>query len=84
MLRRTLIAVMTGGPVGAAFAQVGGTELFGEKQIVRAVQEGDDEKVRAALLRRESPNQTANNGVPLLIVAVQAGHVAVFEVLLKG
>lgn len=84
MLRRALVALFAAAPASTALAQTGGTELFGEKQIVKAVLEGDDEKVRAALLRRENPNQTANNGMPLLIVAVQAGHLPVVEVLLKG
>ena len=84
MLRRTLVSMAVATPAGVAFAQTGGSELFGEKQIVKAVLEGDDEKVRAALLRRENPNQTANNGTPLLIVAVQAGHLPVVDVLLKG
>ncbi len=39
--------------------------------------------MRQALLKQESPNQTANNGQPLLIVAVRAGHIPVVETLLK-
>ena len=66
---------------GAATAQ---TDIFAMKPIAKAVLEGDEEKVRQALLRNENPNQTANNGTPLLIVAVQSGSIPVVETLLKG
>ena len=82
MLRRTLVALLAASPAGAAFAQ--GSDIFGQKPIVKAVLEGDDEKVRQALLKHENPNQTANNGTPLLIIAVQSGHIPVVDVLLKG
>jgi ankyrin repeat protein len=85
MIRRTFLSLSMILPAGAAFGQLGGSsDLFGAKQIVRAVMEGDEEKVRQALLKHESPNQTANNGQPLLIVATRAGHVPVVETLLKG
>lgn len=84
MIRRTFLSLAMAVPAGAAFAQASSSDLLGQKQIVRAVVEGDEEKVRQALLKQESPNQTANNGQPLLIVAVRAGHIPVVETLLKG
>jgi len=84
MIRRTFLSLSMILPAGAALAQASNSDLFGQKQIVRAVMEGDEEKVRLALLKQESPNQTANNGQPLLTVATRAGHVAVVETLLKG
>ena len=64
-----------------ALAQIEGLTL---KPIVKAVREGDEEKVRSALLKGESPNQIDTSGQPLLMVAVVAGHIAVVETLLKG
>ena len=84
MIRRTFLSLSTILPAGAAFAQSTSSDLLGQKLIVKAVMEGDEEKVRQALLKHESPNQTANNGQPLLTVAVRAGHVPVVETLLKG
>ena len=84
MIRRAFIALSMTVPAGAVLAQPSNSDLLGQKQIVRAVVEGDEEKVRQALLKQESPNQTANNGQPLLIVAVRAGHIPVVETLLKG
>jgi ankyrin repeat protein len=84
MIRRSLLSFSIILSAGAAVAQSTNSDLFGQKQIVRAVLEGDDEKVRQALLKQESPNQTANNGSPLLTVAVRAGHIPVVETLLKG
>ena len=84
MIRRTFLSLSMILPAGAAVAQASNSDLFGQKQIVRAVIEGDEEKVRQALLKQESPNQTANNGQPLLVVATRAGHVPVVETLLKG
>ncbi len=81
-VRRSVLAMLLALPATPALAQ--SSDLFGEKPIVRAVLDGDEEKVRAALLRRENPNQTANNGTPLLIVAVQQGSLPVVETLLKG
>ena len=83
MIRRAFLALSMIVPAGAVLAQ-SGSDLFGQKQIVQAVVEGDEEKVRQALLKQESPNQTANNGQPLLVVAVRAGHIPVVETLLKG
>ena len=65
MIRRAFLALSMIVPAGAVLAQ-SGSDLFGQKQIVQAVVEGDEEKVRQALLKQESPNQTANNGQPLL------------------
>ena len=83
MIRRAFLALSMTVPAGVALAQ-SGSDLLGQKQIVKAVVEGDEEKVRQALLKQESPNQSANNGQPLLIVAARAGHIPVVETLLKG
>ena len=80
MIRRTLLVLSGLAIAGPAFAQA---DLLSLKPIVKAVREGDDEKVRQALLKRENPNQT-DNSVPLLIVAVVNGHIAVVETLVKG
>jgi ankyrin repeat protein len=84
MIRRTFLSFSMILPAGPVFAQAGGSDMFGLKPIARDVVDGDEEKVRQALLKQESPNQTANNGQPLLIVAVRAGHIPVVETLLKG
>ncbi|TAJ82141.1 MAG: ankyrin repeat domain-containing protein [Reyranella sp.] len=85
MIRRAFVcgfvASLAALPAGTVFAQ---TDIFAPKPIVKAVLEGDEEKVRQALLKNENPNQTANNGTPLLIVAVQSGSIPVVETLLKG
>ena len=80
MIRRSLLALLAAAPAGAAMAQ----DLFVLKPIVKAVREGDEEKVRQALLKGESPNQGDAAGQPLLVVAVMAGQTAVVETLLKG
>jgi len=38
--------------------------MFTLKPIVKAVREGDDEKVRQALLKGENPNQNDTSGQP--------------------
>ena len=67
-------------PAGMAQAQ----DMFAAKPIVNAVREGDEEKVRQALLKGENPNQNDTSGRPLLMVAVMGGQIAVVETLLKG
>src|SRR3989337_2314244 len=86
MKRRYFLALTVIAPailvgMGPARAQIEGFTL---KPIVKAVREGDEEKVRSALLKGESPNQTDNNGQPLLMVAVVGGQIPVVETLLKG
>ena len=44
-----------------------------QKPIVKAVREGDEEKVRQALLKGENPNQIDASGRPLLMIAVMDG-----------
>ena len=48
------------------------------------MREGDEEKVRQALLKGENANQIDTSGQPLLMIAVLAGQIAVVETLLKG
>ena len=43
------------------------------------MREGDDEKVRQALLKGENPNQLDSNGQPLLMVARRGGQLAVVD-----
>jgi hypothetical protein len=81
MIRRTFLAIALAVLAGPALAQF---ELGTLKPIVKAVREGDDEKVRQALLKGENPNQLDSNGRPLLMVAVMAGQLAVVDSLLKG
>src|SRR5260221_9506691 len=81
MIRRTFFAVTLAVPAGPALAQF---DTLTQKPIVKAVREGDEEKVRQALLKGENPNQSEANGQPLLMVAVMAGQIAVVETLLKG
>jgi ankyrin repeat protein len=69
------------GGVGSALAQQ--FDPMTLKPIVKAVRESDEEKVRGALLKGESPNQDSN-GQPLLMVAVLAGQLSIVEILLKG
>jgi len=80
MIRRSFVSLLLTAAASPALAQA---DLLTLKPIVKAVREGDEEKVRAALLKNENPNQT-DNGKPLLMVAVVNGHIAVVETLLKG
>ena len=83
MIRRTFLILVAGlAPAGGpALAQVDPLTL---KPIVKAVRDGDEQKVRQALFKGENPNQADTNGRPLLMVAVIAGQIAVVETLLKG
>ena len=65
MIRRAFLALALAAP-GMASAQ----DLFIAKPIVKAVREGDEEKVRQALLKGENPNQIDTSGQPLLMIAV--------------
>ena len=80
MIRRTFLALALAAPAGTASAQ----DMFTLKPIVKAVREGDEEKVRQAPLKGENPNQNDTSGQPLLMVAVTAGQIAVVETLLKA
>jgi ankyrin repeat protein len=80
MIRRAFLALVVAAPAGMARAQ----DMFTLKPIVKAVREGDDEKVRQALLKGENPNQNDTSGQPLLMVAVMASQITVVETLLKG
>ena len=81
MIRRAFLTLALVAPASDVLAQ---TDLFTIKPIVKAVREGDDEKVRQSLLKNENPNQVDTSGQPLLIVAITAGHIAVAETLIKG
>ncbi len=84
MRRRELLASALAGAMaaaaGPAMAQI---DLYTLKPIVKAVREGDDEKVRQALMKGDNANQT-DQGKPLLMVATLGGNVAVVESLLKA
>lgn len=80
MIRRDVIASLLMMPAASVSAQ----DFLTVKPIVQAVRNGDEDKVRQALLRNESANQLDSNGQPLLVVAVMAGHVGVVDALLKG
>ena len=84
MIRRRLLALALPAALPATTQRGWAQELLTLKPIVKAVREGDDEKVRQALFKGESPNQSDSNGQPLLMVATLAGHLAVCETLLKG
>ncbi len=82
MIRRTFLAMAAClVPAGPALAQI---ESMTVKPIVKAVRDGDEEKVRQSLFKGENPNQADTNGRPLLMVSVLAGQIAVAETLLKG
>lgn len=81
MIRRMFLLSALMAPAGTAYAQFDALTL---KPIVKAVREGDDEKVRQAILKGESPNQMDTSFQPLLMVAVMNGQLAVVETLLKG
>ena len=80
MIRRTFLALTIALAATPALAQFDTLTL---KPIVKAVREGDEEKVRSALLKGESPNQIDSSGQPLLMVAVVAGQIGIVETLLK-
>ena len=79
MIRRSVLALALTGMAGPALAQF---DTMTQKPIVKAVREGDEEKVRQALLKGENPNQIDSSGRPLLMIAVLDGQVAVVETLL--
>ena len=82
MIRRAFLALaLAGTRRGRRSAQF---DTMTQKPIVKAVREGDEEKVRQALLKGENPNQIDTSGQPLLMIAVMAGQIAVVETLLKG
>lgn len=84
MGRRELLAsAVAGAMVAAGRPALAQMDLMTLKPIVKAVREGDDEKVRQALLKGESPNQT-DQGRPLIMVAAMGGSLAVVESLLKA
>ena len=84
MRRRELLAsVVAGTMVATAAPAMAQVDLYTLKPIVKAVRDGDDEKVRQALMKGENPNQT-DLGKPLLMVATLAGNLAVAESLLKA
>jgi len=84
MRRRELLAsaVVVAGLAAAApaMAQIDHMSL---KPIVKAVREGNDDKVRQALMRGDNPNQT-DQGKPLVVAATLGGSSAVVESLLKA
>ena len=81
MIRRSLLALALAAAVAPARAQF---DTMTQKPIVKAVREGDEEKVRQALLKGENPNQSDSSGRPLLMIAIVAGQMAVAETLLKA
>ena len=80
VIRRSFLALALSLTAAPASAQ----EMLTLKPIVKAVREGDEDKVRAALFKGENPNQSDFNGQPLLMVATLAGQPGVAEALLKG
>ena len=80
MIRRAFLALVLATSAGMVRAQ----DMFELKPIVKAVREGDEEKVRQALLKGENPNQNDTSGQPLLMVAAIGGQIAVAETLLKA
>ena len=82
MIRRTILGAAMAVAAAPALAQFDTLTL---KPIVKAVREGDEEKVRQALLKGENPNQIDTaSGQSLLMMAVMAGQIGVVETLLKG
>jgi ankyrin repeat protein len=81
MIRRSVLALAFSGVAAPALAQF---DTLTQKPIVKAVRDGDEEKVRQSLLKGENPNQIDASGRPLLMIAVMDGQVAVVDALLKG
>ena len=63
MIRRSLLALALAVPAAPAWAQF---DTMTQKPIVKAVRDGDEEKVRQALLKGENPNQIDASGRPSL------------------
>jgi ankyrin repeat protein len=87
MKRREMLASLVAGAlagagvwVAPAVAQI---EPYTLKPLVKAVRDGDDDKVRQALLKGENPNQT-DQSKPLVMVATLGGSLPVVESLLKA
>ncbi len=91
MIRRAFLALALAAPASTASAQ----DMFTLKPIVKAVREGDEEKVRQALLKGENPNQsdilkagaaadaTDREGYTSLLRAAERGDVDMVEILLR-
>lgn len=68
------IAVPPGGP----------TNYMVDNDTVHAARTGDIEKLRADLMKGITPNESGRDGIPMLILAVGSGHVAVVQLLLEN
>ena len=80
MIRRAFLALVVAAPAGMARAQ----DMFTLKPIVKAVREGDDEKVRQALLKGGAiVDATDREGYTSLFQAAQRGDGEVVDILLK-
>jgi ankyrin repeat protein len=81
MIRRALLALLVAAPAGMAWAQ----DMFTLKPIVKAVREGDDEKVRQALLAKKAdPNTPDFTGRTAVAYARQSGHTTIEAMLRKA
>ena len=80
MMRRQLVtAALALATVSLASgpARAQGFDTMTIKPLVKAVRDGDEDKVKQALLKGENPNQIDTSAQPLLMVAVLGGNAAV-------
>ncbi|ABS61638.1 Ankyrin [Parvibaculum lavamentivorans DS-1] len=78
-----LAALFAAAPVQAM--QPGGpTNYIIDNETVQAARTGDNEKLRAALVKGVSPNESGRDGIPMLILAVGNGHLSTVKMLLEN
>lgn len=54
-----------------------------DNETVHAARTGDNEKLRAALVKGDSPNDSGRDRIPMLILAVANGHLSTVQMLLE-
>lgn len=72
-------------PLPPAFAiQPGGpTNYLVDNDTVQAARTGDNETLRADLIRGVSPNESGRDRIPMLILATGSGHLSTVKLLLE-
>ncbi|WP_339832887.1 ankyrin repeat domain-containing protein [uncultured Parvibaculum sp.] len=89
-LFRPIMALMLAAPLAlAALSDAravppgGPTNYMVDNDTVHAARTGDIEKLRTDLMKGVTPNEAGRDRIPMLILAVGNGHLAVVELLLE-
>jgi ankyrin repeat protein len=89
MLRSAMALVLAGPLAFAAMPDAlavppgGPTNYIIDNETVHAARTGDIETLREALMKGTTPNEAGRDRIPMLILAVGNGHLAVVELLLE-